>query len=388
MLSGLLRFSRARVRTAAHRRAFQELYFGPAVSHRANHEILLMLKAEAQKSKLRDNKVRTRNIHAAMKVIQSLDVPFTNSEQLPGISPGVKEIVSAFFKGEPPPHAPDMRVISLLHSVPGIGRETARLLEESGCRSLEDLQQPQFASQLGEDQKMSLKYHLLASSISRTQVEVVVDLVRSHIPSTLEFIPVGEYRRNFERNSMLEFLLFDHSLIEPPVPSKTDGKSARQRLKPPFRKPWSKEKGPGPLSTYITDYLSDCGVISDTQNLHFNQWTGFLRIPELGEDEEERLQQIEAKQGSFTRANITYAPSMSRGTAMLFLTGDQEFLKYICTQAQGMGLYLDEYGLWRPTSPTVWDQLSSETEAQVFEELGLDFVNPDKRNFANLRRRK
>lgn len=94
---------------------------------------------------------------------------------------------------------------------------------------------------------------------------------------------------------------------------------------------------------------------------------------------------------------------------MLTLTGDDAFLNHIRSKATELGLHFNEFGLWRfhaenvegtglndnrpsaapsdsriKTTPGHWELLPSETEEQVFDELGLAWVEPDKRNFAFL----
>lgn len=71
--------------------------------------------------------------------------------------------------------------------------------------------------------------------------------------------------------------------------------------------------------------------------------------------------------------------------------------------AERQGLLLNQFGLWRfhPSSDagaegaegesadTVakghWELLASATEDEIVRELGLEYVEPEKRNFANLK---
>lgn len=89
---------------------------------------------------------------------------------------------------------------------------------------------------------------------------------------------------------------------------------------------------------------------------------------------------------------------------MLTLTGDNVFVAHVQGKATHLGLHLNEFGLWRfhakdgangngspapsdsriKTTPGHWELLPSETEEQIFDELGLDCVDPEKRNFAFL----
>lgn len=87
------------------------------------------------------------------------------------------------------------------------------------------------------------------------------------------------------------------------------------------------------------------------------------------------------------------APVKSKGAALLALTGDKEFNIDIRIKAARLGLLLDEFGLWRWTSdPSLpadaeegyWTFVEGESEDAVLRELGMNYVEPIKRNFAYL----
>ena len=98
-------------------------------------------------------------------------------------------------------------------------------------------------------------------------------------------------------------------------------------------------------------------------------------------------------------------PQRSLGPSQLWLTGNAKFEKYLCYRAQRKGLMLNEHGLWRwkadPGSapPDVvgddagrgashdaggghWVLLRCATEKDVFRELGMGFIDPEKRNLS------
>lgn len=106
------------------------------------------------------------------------------------------------------------------------------------------------------------------------------------------------------------------------------------------------------------------------------------------------------------------APWGSRGAALLSSTGDRLFVMDMRYTAQRLGMYLDDFGLWRwtetnpddgtsptPSSPLIsnpsplspdikakghWVLVAGETEESIFEELNRPFVEPPKRNFGFL----
>ena len=122
------------------------------------------------------------------------------------------------------------------------------------------------------------------------------------------------------------------------------------------------------------------------------------------------------------------APVKSRGAAVLALTGDAEFLAALRIAATRLGMYLNEYGLWRwhanrrsdasaqdPHAAAAadvseesakegfakeeakeekeeesgyWELIQAESEAAIFEELGMPWVPPEKRNFEFLKEKR
>lgn len=107
-----------------------------------------------------------------------------------------------------------------------------------------------------------------------------------------------------------------------------------------------------------------------------------------------------------------YVPKQSRGSALLFLTGDEEYVLHCTKKAQKAGLYLNASGLWEwePDSQSLsrfqtskephekktlgamwgseteedkgrWVQLESAEEEQVLAAIGEEHVQPEKRNF-------
>ena len=104
-------------------------------------------------------------------------------------------------------------------------------------------------------------------------------------------------------------------------------------------------------------------------------------------------------------------PAKSRGAALLALTGDTEFNRHVRGKALGLGLHLNEFGLWKwrtgnsenvnvllpsssvplddggelaPERRGYWELVRAETEEEILDELGMSYIEPDKRNFGFL----
>lgn len=106
---------------------------------------------------------------------------------------------------------------------------------------------------------------------------------------------------------------------------------------------------------------------------------------------------------------------------MLSLTGDAHLNRHLRLKAIKMGMHLNEFGLWKwvPNTPPhaeeqkakadsvaveepeadaeiaeeteegkrpsgFWQLTQARTEEEIFEELGFDFIEPNRRNFAFL----
>jgi DNA polymerase beta len=84
-------------------------------------------------------------------------------------------------------------------------------------------------------------------------------------------------------------------------------------------------------------------------------------------------------------------PLKSRGAALLALTGDAEFVRHIRGKAISLGMHLNEFGLWRwqangtakdtPSKDGFWELVRAESEEQILRELGMEYVEVEKRNF-------
>ena len=109
-----------------------------------------------------------------------------------------------------------------------------------------------------------------------------------------------------------------------------------------------------------------------------------------------------------THQFFSFVSHKCRGASLLALTGDSAFHKHLQSQANQSGLLLNEYGLWKwnqnsPSDSTstdddaeadagvydspekengYWSLVRSSTENDIFEELGIDFIEPSKRNFS------
>ena len=108
---------------------------------------------------------------------------------------------------------------------------------------------------------------------------------------------------------------------------------------------------------------------------------------------------IQLHYGNRLTNSYSLVPIKSKGAASLSLTGDLEFNKDLRKRAIQLGMHLNENGLWRfhprngnprppqesaselPTEEGHWQLVASKTEKSILTELGMPWVEPQKRNF-------
>jgi DNA polymerase (family 10) len=76
------------------------------------------------------------------------------------------------------------------------------------------------------------------------------------------------------------------------------------------------------------------------------------------------------------QVDVRALPKESFGAALQYFTGSKEHNVAIRTRAVKMGLTLNEYGLFRAETA---ERVAGETEEQVYEALGLDWIPPEMR---------
>jgi DNA polymerase beta len=239
---------------------------------------------------------------------------------------------------------------------------------------------------------------------------------------------------------IIDILLFHPSHVDVPVPKLRIGSTIRGLAPIPFRPVAHASNYRGTtLQDTVIDRLEDIGLLGVTLTVGPSKWTGVTLMPtkrssdstqwcEIGD----RLREIRAVRGTYRRLNLrcvwldavrvmacsypscSFAPMKSRGAAMLLLTGDTDFTRSLRIKAASLGMYLNEYGLWRwhpfrvcadPTADGViadadesdngesgqaeedghYELIESESEEKILELLDQGWVDPEKRNFRFLK---
>lgn len=406
------------------RTAFSTRNLGP------NHNLLQML---SQSLKQEDsspdrNVYKVRAFARAIEAIGALEEPVLNVaevKKLKGVGVGISNRIDAFLsgkdhdtetaigpseggsgaskpkvrKGSDPEEQQRKMMVRSLTSVPGIGPVTAKALVDAGCTSIGDLKRPRFFDMLSLSQQRSARYHEhLERPVERSQAELIAKFISENISCKFDVELVGSYRRGAQSFLGVDIMLTHPSYVHVPTPPSKNGSVTHGINKTPFRTRKLREVQDSPFSSGVVLPLESRGLIAETLSPGPNKWQGIIRLPGrtvdgTWEDRSQRIERIHEQRGLYTRLDLNLAPMKSKGAALLALTGDKEFNIDIRTKAARLGLLLNEFGLWRwisdPSLPTdaeqgYWTFVEGDSEEAVLRELGMNYVEPTKRNFAYL----
>ncbi|KIJ62545.1 hypothetical protein HYDPIDRAFT_157267 [Hydnomerulius pinastri MD-312] len=422
-----------------------------------NHELIQMLTRHMEDEGASEsrNDFKVRAYARAIKAISELEYPIRSGAQAQrykGVGVRIADRIDAFLSGTPydppkvakapkvpkePEELPKPRsptrykgrhsleearkeqIIASLMSIPGLGKLTAKELYVAGCRSVADLNKPEFNAMLRPSQKIVLPYwDHLSRPVTPEQASIVRDFVEQHIPSKYVVSTTGDIRRGAPNAPHISLLIVHphHSVIippsDPPNPHASSSSRAGKTQSTRSKIPSLFTHGPHYLdSTYpfLTDIvgpLEPRGLIATTLSESVHKWTGVIRTPERGSNElwegrAERVERVKGMKGDFCKLELFYVSQRSAGAASILLTGDSAFNISIRAAAARRGYSLNEFGLWRWQDATgdprsefyseesvrehggYWDFVegASEREEDIFDAVGMEWVAPDRRNF-------
>ncbi|KII90625.1 hypothetical protein PLICRDRAFT_157876 [Plicaturopsis crispa FD-325 SS-3] len=392
----------------------------------ANHALVEMLSKhlhEEEQNPYR-NMYKVRAFGTAIKTLEQLDHPIRTKEEakvLKGIGPGIAKRIDIFLSGQPgfekATKAESLatrrrRAVANLQMVSGIGKLAAQKLVDAGCMTVEELQKnPEWQAHLTIAQKIGLKYHAhLQESVTREETETVAAFIRDNISSKFEVHITGAYRRGAPTSEDIDIVLFHPSHVHVPTPSASSkiATTNRGRQTIAFRTAYTRlaQRSESPLLQEVVEPLRERGLMADTLSCGVRKWQGVVMLPEQSADPNNkwgergaRLKRIRDGKGVYRRMDLSIAPLKSRGAAMIALTGDVEFNKDLRKRASDLGMHLNEFGLWRwrgdaaesadgehegESEKGYWELVRAETEDEIMKEVGMDYIEPERRNFAFL----
>lgn len=239
-----------------------------------------------------------------------------------------------------------MKYIEELEQVYGIGRKTAiDFVKNKNIKTVKQL------LKMYNDNIIDLPYHIqlglkyyniYKTKIPRKEINIIDKYFKSIIPkidNNIELIICGSYRRKKDFSNDIDVLL-----LHKDVKTKTDINKKKNYLK------------------LLVSYLHTDKFLLDDIDKDFNvKYMGFCKY----------------KKFDIRRIDIMYIPYNDKGSALLHFTGSGEFNKRIRETALIQGFTLSQYGL---VNKETGKKLKTLTEKDIFDKLGLEFIEPEDRD--------
>jgi len=284
----------------------------------------------------------------ALKVIQNLDFRIIDIDQVKktkGIGKSTLEKINEYLNTglikkveevkliiEPEKTKKEKEiVIESFLKIWGVGEVKANSLWEKGYRSIEDIIKE--SKVLNRLQVIGLKhYNDLQLKIPRMNITVIQVIIRFILNKTFgkgtyTLIVAGSYRRCKAYSNDIDILITSNIFS----------------LK------------------YIVDVLQKWNVISDVLSFQKEKFMGVGHCPK--------------ENGPYFRLDIEFLPEEEFAFGLLYFTGSKDFNKEMRWHAKKLGYTLNQHGL--KTSEGKF--IKANTEGEIFELLGLEYVNPKKR---------
>ncbi|KAF9464116.1 hypothetical protein BDZ94DRAFT_1162537 [Collybia nuda] len=386
-------------------------------SNNKNEPILEMLRNHRyhEEQNPQTNGYKVRAFDNAIKAVSQLDYTIRlpgEARAVSGIGPGISKRIDEFLAGHKSSHelrqATLRRAKTELEAISGIGATKARKLIEAGCLGISDLQKPQYISMLTTTQKIGVKYHHhLRQAVTREETEMITQFIRDNISSKYDVIITGSYRRGAETSTDIELVIMHPNHVFVPVPETPPNGPPESRIRKIINKTSfvNREiRSTSPLFSDLVPVLQDRGLVADNISSGIRRWQGIVRVPEKNENGKwcsraVRLSGIEELTGKFRRLDLNLVPLKSKGAGLIAFTGDLQLNKDLRLRAAKMGFLLNEFGLWkwiannRSKNPAessedilpsdgYWQLFRTSTEQEIFEHLGMDYIEPTRRNFS------
>jgi DNA polymerase/3'-5' exonuclease PolX len=303
------------------------------------------------------NTFRLQSIHNAIKILSRLkdkDITINSIKDLKGIGSGtirrIEEIIKTGKLSEIKITAKDEKFLKIMEELEesyGIGKKTAyTLFKKHNIRSIEDLIKKVKSGEieLSDVALKGLKYYgKINTKIPRKIIdsarEVLLDVLFKIDPELFGAI-CGSYRRMKNESGDIDLIV-----IHPKIRTKSDLKKNKY------------------FQTVI-------------KTLKIN---GFIIESLTGDDVESKYMGIFQYGGTIGRIDIRFIPYESFYFAYLYFTGGKDLNKDMRLIASTLGYKLNEYGLYKNNKDGSVKSVKVESEKEIFDILGLNYLQPQDR---------
>ncbi len=326
----------------------------------------LNAQVENNDKEVKAHKFRLQTVKKILSIIKKLDFEITDPSDLngiPGIGEGTKkriaEILSTGKLSEihnkyNKEKQNKIDSIQELEKIIGIGSSIAKkLVTQYGITSITDLKKAIKSGKIkvSEQVLLGLKYYgIVQGNIPRkeiTQTEQFLQKEAHKLDPDLEVMVCGSYRRGKPTSGDVDVLMYH-----------PDVKTSKELLNP-------EKYGTSAFLEIFVDQLTDKGFLLDsmTDKNYSMKYMGFSKY----------------KNNPVRRIDIRFIPYKSLPTAMLYFTGPYELNTVMRTEAKKRGMILNEYGLYKLDENSVKVPMKIKSEADVFKQLGMDYLTPEER---------
>jgi len=315
-----------------------------------NKQIINQLLLLATQFKQEGNTFKAAALFKGLSIIKELDYEIediTQIEKIKGIGKGickrVNEILETGKLSELNNKVDKKKIIDELTSVFGIGVKIAnKYMNEFNIKNIRELKEAHNKSiiKLTDEMLIGLKYiddlRRRISYIDITNIESVLqNLLKQYYPELIMEI-CGSYRRVRETSGDIDILL---TCKEP-------------KCNDYLRKVVDllTEK------TYLVDHLTKKGL------------TKYMGICHLFN-------------GQYVRIDIRYIKYDSFAPALLYFTGSGGLNRKMRELANTQGYTINEYGVYKYVDKKKGDEIRVKTERDIFELIGMEYLNPREREY-------
>ena len=284
----------------------------------------------------------------AIEALRGLDRPITTLEDVNGVK-GVGEKIKLKIKeiietgslkaAEEAKRTLPLEAYKVLKDIHGIGPSKAAELIGKGITTVDQLRTAAASNSklLTNAQRLGIKYYENSlRRIPRAEMMEHESLVLSALDDQFEATVVGSYRRGAASSGDIDILL-----------TLPDSMSKKEQ---------------GDLFEHMIDLLKEVYIV-DTLSSGKTKFLGYCRI-----DEEHPVR----------RLDLLMIPKAEYACAILYFTGSKEFNVAFRSYALEKGYTLNEHRLEAKKEGVPAVPLF-ETEKDIFDFLGLQYVDPDKR---------
>lgn len=294
-----------------------------------------------------NDKGRTIAYNNALTALKAVHKPITTISQvknLQGIGPTMQRRIHEFLEtgtirvadeksqemGKLLKDTKKELIVQNLQTVWGVGKSKAIELYNAGIRSVSDLKKD--PSLLSRQQRIGLAYYKdLSRKVPRSEITALESMIRSVLDrkytGKYTMVVAGSYRRGAkESNDMDVVITSDYFNL-----------------------------------AKVVKMLRDAGVVVDTLSMRDQKFMGVVKNPFTGRN---------------VRLDMVFVSGSEWATGLLYFTGSKGFNITMRSIAKRKGYLLNEHALIRRKSGR---RVRVEREEDVFRELGMDWVPPERR---------